>query len=457
MQTKNLLVLSVMAIAYTLTWFALAALSGTRIHDPLFQALFAVAMIVTFTFSYTHLYAAVHMSLRSLRGGVPVTASAGFAQMINALHEQTQLGPLVDLVEKTLLVLLGQSRARLLLAERCGADVPEHPEIAGSAAMWDALRLTRAPVSLHGCTAFPVPCDPGLRGMLVLRGTLRDAELLALLQFLARQIGIALDRIEAQEQRRLRTEAAHDEKIQALATLSANIAHEMRTPLAGVRASISGVEAYLPDLLAAYPLASEQQSARFPPLRHEHRESLASTATRIRDLVDQANNVIDLLLVNLHNDTLDRESFTQCSMRACVEEALASYPFRRHERAKVSVALDTDFCFLGIHSMMVYVLFNLLKNALYSLEAAGKGSITIRLETDEESSRLVFVDSGLGIAPDVMPHIFDGFFTTRADGTGAGLAFCVRTLASFDADIRASSVPGEFASFILTFPPCTPS
>jgi len=456
MQTKNLLVLSVMVIAYTLIWFTLAALFGARIHDPLFQGLFAVAMIAIFTFSYTPLYAAVHASVRSLRGGVPVTTSAGFAQMINALHEQTQLAPLVDLVEKNLLVLLGQSSARLLLAVRCGEDVPAHSDIVGSAALWESLRVTRAPVSAHGSTAIPVPCNLGLRGMLVLRGTLRDADLLALLQFLARQIGIALDRIEAQEQVRRLMEIAHDEKIQALATLSANIAHEMRTPLAGVRASISGVEAYLPELLAAYPLASAQHSARFAPLRREHLETLESTSTRIKDLVDQANSVIDLLLVNLHNDKLDRESFSLCSIRACVEEALASYPFRRHERVKVTATLDTDFCFRGIHSMMVYVLFNLLKNALYSLEAAGKGTITIRIATGREGNQLEFVDTGLGIAADVLPHIFDGFFTTRADGTGAGLAFCMRTLASFDADIQASSVPGEYARFTLTFPDCTP-
>jgi signal transduction histidine kinase len=454
MQTKNLLVLSVMAIAYTLLWFAMAALLGARIHDPLFQGLFAVVMIATFTFSYTPLYAAVQMSVRNLRGGIPATTSAGFAQMINALHEQTQLDALVDLVEKRLLVLLGQSSARLVLTMPGRAELS--PEFAGNRSMWDTLRMTRAPVTADGSTAIPVIGDSGLRGMLLLRGTLRDDELLDLLQFLARQIGIAVDRIEAQERLHLRMEAAHDEKIQALATLSANIAHEMRTPLAGVRASISGVEAYLPELLEAYPLASAQQPERFAPLRHEHAESLASTSARIKDLVDQANNVIDLLLVNLHNDKLDRESFTQCSMRACVEEALASYPFRRNEQARVSAVLDTDFCFQGIHSMMVYVFFNLLKNALYSLEAAGKGAITIHIETGADGNRVIFRDTGLGITADVLPHIFDGFFTTRADGTGAGLAFCMRTLASFDADIQASAVAGEYACFTLTFPDCTP-
>jgi signal transduction histidine kinase len=450
MQTKNLLVHAVMALLYAMLWYTLAALAGERIHDPLFHAALLLALSLLFTFSYTPLFVAVHTSVRSLFGGLPVTTSAGIAQMIDTLHEQTSREPLVELVEKSLLVLLGQRSARLLLTSAAG-------ELAGAApsdlaALWQDVRRTRTPVQKGGNTGIPVPGEGGLLGMLVLQGTVEDVELRGLLQFLARQIGIALERIEAQEQRRRRDEAAHDEKIQALATLSANIAHEMRTPLAGVRASIGGVQACLGDLLDAHAVAAQLQPERFAPLRPDRLESLQSTATRITDLVDQANNVIDLLLVNLHNDKLDRRSFTLCSMRACVEEALERYPFRRNERARVEATLDTDFNFLGIHSMMVYVLFNLLRNALYSLEAAGRGSISIRLETGGEENRLVFTDTGLGIAPEVLPHIFDGFFTTRADGTGAGLAFCVRTLASFEARIDATSVQAEYACFTLHFP-----
>lgn len=450
MQTKNLLVHAVMALLYAMLWYTLAALAGERIHDSLVHAALLLFLSLLFTFSYTPLFVAVHTSVRSLFGGLPVTTSAGIAQMINTLHEQTHREPLIELVEKSLLVLLGQRSARLLLTSAAG-------ELAGAApsdlaALWQDVCRTRTPVQTCGYTGIPVPGEGGLLGMLVLQGAVEDVELRALLQFLARQIGIALERIEAQEQRRRRDEAAHDEKIQALATLSANIAHEMRTPLAGVRASIGGVQACLSDLLDAHAVAAQLQPERFAPLRPDRLESLQSTATRITDLVDQANNVIDLLLVNLHNDKLDQRSFTLCSMRACVEEALERYPFRRNERARVQVTPGTDFHFLGIHSMMVYVLFNLLRNALYSLEAAGKGSISIALETGGEENRLVFTDTGLGIAPEVLPHIFDGFFTTRADGTGAGLAFCVRTLASFDARIEAASVQGDYARFTLCFP-----
>ena len=53
---------------------------------------------------------------------------------------------------------------------------------------------------------------------------------------------------------------------------------------------------------------------------------------------------------------------------------------------------------------------------------------------------------------EIVPMIFDGFFTTRNNGTGAGLAFCKRTMQSFDGDIRVSSEIGKFTRFTLEFP-----
>jgi len=57
-----------------------------------------------------------------------------------------------------------------------------------------------------------------------------------------------------------------------------------------------------------------------------------------------------------------------------------------------------------------------------------------------------------GMDSEVVRRIFDGFFTTRADGTGVGLAFCRRTIRSFDGDISCLAEPGEFAEFTIDLP-----
>jgi signal transduction histidine kinase len=122
------------------------------------------------------------------------------------------------------------------------------------------------------------------------------------------------------------------------------------------------------------------------------------------------------------------------------------------EREKLHLHLEKDFTFLGIESLCIYILFNLLKNAFYSLQSAQKGDITITLVRGDPYNKLIFRDTGLGIAPDIVDKVFDGFFTTKSDGTGAGLAFCKRTVLNFDGQIEVHSVLGEYAEFVISLP-----
>jgi signal transduction histidine kinase len=103
----------------------------------------------------------------------------------------------------------------------------------------------------------------------------------------------------------------------------------------------------------------------------------------------------------------------------------------------------------------VHVLFNLIKNALRHIAQAKKGEITMRIEASPRH-RLIVRDSGGGIAPDVLPHIFERFYTADGNGgvlgTGIGLAFCRDVMTSFGGTIDCISVHGEFSQFELTFP-----
>jgi two-component system CAI-1 autoinducer sensor kinase/phosphatase CqsS len=101
--------------------------------------------------------------------------------------------------------------------------------------------------------------------------------------------------------------------------------------------------------------------------------------------------------------------------------------------------------------------FNLLKNALRHIAKAGKGEIFIRLEARPEGGRLVFKDTGPGIPPQVLPHIFTRFYSWsfgHDDGSGAGigLAYCRSAMQAFGGNIVCRSTLGEFSEFVLTFP-----
>ena len=70
------------------------------------------------------------------------------------------------------------------------------------------------------------------------------------------------------------------------------------------------------------------------------------------------------------------------------------------------------------------------------------------------SHRVVFEDTGPGMAPEVLARLFQSFHTSgKVGGTGLGLSFCKRTMLAFGGDITCESELGRFTRFTLEFPP----
>lgn len=479
MRIHNILAKALLIISYSLCYFLLSVAASVMIWEPLFQVAFHVGFIVFIAITYEPWLAAFVQALGSSRVDSALRRIGGVATLIDNLHEYSELHSLLRYTQTSLGSLFGAGEVTILLRDvllestptahaqfyRWGIQgstllAPDAALLPYAASQQQAFTSRGSPESIrdelaafHAQLGLPIFSGNRLLALVLLSDPAGSyTELRSMLAFFARQLGIALDRIDAEQQKHFRQEQAFTEKIAALATLSATVAHEMRTPLSGVRASISGVDSYLPELIAAYRFARIAAPEEFPVIRDELLETLTQTGPRVRSMVDQANHVIDLLLVNLNDKALDHERLESCSIQQCVDKALQQYPFKRLEREKIQVNIPADFQFHGVESLLVYVLFNLLKNALYSIESAGKGGISIRAELSENSHTLLFEDTGLGIEQKIQPLIFDGFFSTRTNGTGAGLAFCKRTLLSFGGDIRVTSELGKFTRFTLEFP-----
>jgi signal transduction histidine kinase len=106
------------------------------------------------------------------------------------------------------------------------------------------------------------------------------------------------------------------------------------------------------------------------------------------------------------------------------------------------------------------VLVNLLINARQAMLNGGR--LLIKLQHDAENNMidLVVRDSGCGIPPEILPRIFDSFFSTKngpdasgKGGTGLGLSMCREIIESHHGRIRVESTPGRGTAFTLKLPP----
>jgi signal transduction histidine kinase len=99
------------------------------------------------------------------------------------------------------------------------------------------------------------------------------------------------------------------------------------------------------------------------------------------------------------------------------------------------------------------VLHNLVRNAADAIEASGRGnSVTVAIATEAESVRLRVSDNGPGIPPEVLPHLFEPFYSTKPTGMGLGLPLCETLVERFGGSIEAANNPEGGASFTVSLP-----
>jgi signal transduction histidine kinase len=235
------------------------------------------------------------------------------------------------------------------------------------------------------------------------------------------------------------------DRLETMKLLAGTVAHEMRSPLMALSITSHGLKKHLPGLIDSYV---ENNSS---VLSDTQISFLRQAPTDLDQTCRNAGLFIDILLMNLKEDLRENHS-TVCSINQCVNDALSHYPFMRNDLTKIQITVSENFHFIGDPILIRHIFYNLIKNSLFAIKSARKGSINISWTTENKKGILYFRDSGLGISSSQLPHIFERLYSQKKYGTGIGLAFCKLVMKSLGGDIKCSSELGSFTEFELIFP-----
>ena len=230
-------------------------------------------------------------------------------------------------------------------------------------------------------------------------------------------------------------------KNEALRALAGTIAQEMRNPLSQLRYVLDRVE----EALAM--TAGARSGAVLPP---EGAVALSRHLAHGQLAIDRGLRVIAMTLDEVRARPLRPDNFSYASAAAITRKALEEYGFaNRKERGRVRLVVIEDFTFKIDETAYLFTLFNLIRNALHHMAAHPEATLTLTVDRQQ----VVVHDTGPGIAPEVMSHLFEPFRTQgESAGPGLGLAYCQRAMRSFGGTIGCRSEPGKYTQFTLAFP-----
>ncbi|HEY1858598.1 PAS domain-containing sensor histidine kinase [Acidocella sp.] len=245
------------------------------------------------------------------------------------------------------------------------------------------------------------------------------------------------------------------EKMAALGSLVAGVAHEINTPLGNTLTASS----HLADKVAEFAERLEQNNLRrsdlvgFVALLTETTRLMVANCERAAELVQSFKQVA------VDQTSGERRQF---DLKHYIDEILLSLrPRLRKTAHRITVSCPENLEIDGYPGALSQLLTNFLLNSvLHAYSEGNAGHITIDVQrTEARMIELVYADDGKGIPPSLLPRIYDPFFTTRRGSGGSGLGLHIvynLVTTTLRGQISVRSEPGQGTAFIVRFPIDTP-
>ncbi len=226
-------------------------------------------------------------------------------------------------------------------------------------------------------------------------------------------------------------ESAGTPAVESLLSLAAGIAHEIGNPL-------NSISIHLALLQKEIKSAAGSKKA-----------GLEKTLSVLKSETERLDRIVRNFLKAARKPPL---RFRSENLNLVLKSAI-DFMVPELEESKIKVKFQSDDTipdFLMDRERLHQAFINLIKNAMEAMPKGG--GLSIRTTRKEKAVILAFHDQGKGISEADLPHIFEAYYTTKAEGSGLGLMTVWKTVTEHGGRIEVSSRPGQGTTFTLLLP-----
>ena len=228
----------------------------------------------------------------------------------------------------------------------------------------------------------------------------------------------------------LQRRARRSERLAELGTLTGGLAHEIKNPLSTVQLNLQLLREDIPN---------DPSSAR-----------LLNRLTTVQKETGRLREILDDFLRYAGKMELQKKP---TDVNELLEELVDFFsPQAQVQHVRLRVRRSEEPLVVPVDERMVkQAVLNLMINALQAMPEAG-GEIILSARRDGRSVLVEVTDTGRGIAPDALAHVFDAYYSTKKGGIGLGLAISKRIAEEHGGRITASSEVGKGSVFAIELP-----
>lgn len=403
-------------------------------QDPIAEGSFTILLIsanvcASFTVAYLATYLAEQ--LRQVRWQARRT-EASLAEL-QVLHEDIVQSVSSGLVtfdrdgrvltaNRTAEALSGRSQERLQLQpwDRILHQAPSFPHVWENLRTWMRVpyRFSTNLVRADG-TTIPI----GVSASVLRRGS-------------GDPLGLICSFQDLSEIKRMEAQVRHADRLAAIGRLAAGLAHEIRNPIASIRGSIEMLRQNLK------PQGADR---------------------RLMDIVLRESDRLDGTITDFLEFSRPRRREPQLTdLTQVIDEVLLLLGQQAGETLRVVKEYPDGTVKAYVDPGQIrQALWNLCRNAVDAMPQGGTLHVVARLAKAADPTRragieMVVEDTGLGVAAEHLPHIFEPFYTTKPEGTGLGLAIVDRIIQEHEGEIRVEEREGGGTRFVAILPGVEP-